>query len=204
MNDKLHDPIPIRRGILTDPNDNTRLNEFDTLYPVPVGMTLLHHKIHDGDAYDMYMNSNGLDTSEFIEIGLITPAVTDPQKRIHLSYSARLNDDGTFIILEDVSDLAVGAGAAQTPLNRFRGSSNTSDVTVPVTGESGAAITYSGGDTIWNETWEGSISSIVTLSGRDERILEPATSYVFRLTSNAVGAGRGGHLSLHWYEMTDK
>jgi len=137
-----------------------------------------------------------------IEIAFTTPAVATPQKRVHLIYDYSSEGTGNFSIIEGVTGLAIGGGTAFTPINKQRASTNVSVVTNSFTGQTGAAITYAGGTTIWLRSWGGNRSSLSEDRATHEIILAPATSYVFKLT-NTSGGTQVGFLSLTWYEHTD-
>jgi len=188
--------------IINDPLDSTRSAEFDNYFQAILNIPAEHHEVHEGDMYYMYKCDTAMANNDTIEIGFIAPVVASPQKRVHLVFEYEAEGTGNFQVISGVTALGVGGGAAFTPLNRNRGSANTSSVTVPVTGQTGAAITYAGGTTIWIMSWGGTSSSTTKDRATSEWVLQPSGSYVFRLT-NTSGGAQNGCISIIWYEHTD-
>lgn len=193
----------LKQTQIADPGDSSRQVEFDNLFHAMLVADIAHHEIHEGDMYHMYKSDVAMADNDTIEIAFTTPTTATPQKRCHAIFKWRAEGDGNFQVVEGVTSLAVGSGAALVPINRQRGSIKTSSVSVPVTGQTGAAITYSGGTTIWQEIWGGAVGNVAEDRAIAEFVLAPNTSYVFRIT-NSSGGAQIGDMSVIWYEHTDE
>lgn len=183
-------------------DDTYAQTEADNLFNAPIGIDVAHHEVHEGVAFNMFKCDTAMANNDTIEIGFITPGVSSPQKRCHAILTWRAAGTGNVAITEGVTSLGAGSGANLVPLNHQRGSSAVSAVTLPVTGQTGAAITYAGGSEIWAECWGGASANVNTSREIAERVLAPATAYVFTL-ENTSGGSQAGHLAVFWYEHID-
>jgi hypothetical protein len=155
-----------------------------------------HHEVHDGSAY-WAANNATIGNGEFNTVSLTTPNTT---KWAHLLLSISSAATATFDVLEDVTSFA--SGAAFTPLNFNRNSSNTSDMVCGVGDTTGAdPIVPTGGTTIWNETL-GTRGITTTRENSSELILKRNSKYLFRITNGA--ASNNCTILLTWYEHTNR
>lgn len=150
----------------------------------------IHQMIHEGRVFCAFLTGT-LGSGEVAQI-----ALTVPSTGAHAVVHAMSEKIAGLVVLEDVSSLAVAAGAAFTAKNRNRNSSRAAGVTV-LTGVTGANITYSGGTTIDSEqlTTAGKGGS---LDYTHEIILKASASTVFKLTAGAASCNFG--LKVTWYE----
>lgn len=186
----------IRQFKQEDPNDSTRLGEFDNLFKVPIGIEVAHHEIHEGDGFTLCLATADLSAAD-IGFSWTTPAGT---KRMHMWISASSTEDAVFTFYE--GGTPAGGGAA-TPLNRNRGSGTTSSATLF---KSGAVSTGGGPATLCQKRW--GTNGIGNQSGTgagdravNEWVLNPSTSY------HLIMSGAGNEpawLELDWYEHTDE
>ena len=172
-----------------------------------------HHEIHEGDSYYLTNSAVLASTGHVTTIAFKTPAVSDPQKRMHLLYEVEVVGGGaTFDILEDVT--SVTGGAAIIPFNRLRGSAKVSTIqsmtgavagkgligdtlgSDPVVATGGTSIIPGGGMDLGNGTKDGGGSR-----GAHEVVLKPNSIYHLSLTTiaNSVTC----ILHANWYEHTD-
>jgi hypothetical protein len=191
-------------GRLVDPGDAARFIEFDSLFRALYSVDSVHHEVHEGDAFELQTYDEAAALNDALQIYLQTPAVTSPQKRVHLISDHEATGEHLFRIYEAITYTA--GGTAKSPLNKNRGSANSSALVNPKVGSNKAAdlITYTTvGATIIYESWGGQGK---TQSGGNrgttEWILKPGTQYIFELISKAAGVVL--ELSLEWYEHTDE
>ena len=130
-----------------------RPGEFDNLFHMPVTLDVSHHEIHEGDTYSASLADSSAATGESIQGYILTPAVTSPQKRMHMILSHEGSGLHTFTLTEGVT--FTSGGAASVPVNRRRDSANTTAAqTVTAGGDNltGGLLLYTGGTVIWTES----------------------------------------------------
>ena len=126
--------------------------EFDNLFKVPVGIDVAHHEVHEGDSFSMVAGDPSAGTDVPVQLYIETPAVTTPQKRMHLALSHRGSGEHTLVITEGIT--FTSGGAAYAPVNRRRDSAKvTAAQAARVGGDNltGAEFVYTGGTIIWTE-----------------------------------------------------
>ena len=167
--------------------------EFDNLFDVPVGISIAHHEIHEGDMYVHNQYDEDAASGHIVQIFILTPAVADPQKR---------TGEHRYTITEGCAYSS--GGAAMTPTNRERGSVKTSSLQSAYSGSDKGSnkIVVTGGTTMF-DSWSGA-GKTQGASSRDseEWVLAPNTGYLFVLTSKAAGIPL--EMTAEWYEHTDK
>jgi hypothetical protein len=154
-----------------------------------------HHESHGGSAYWAYRTAT-LGNAEVSGIGLTTPNTT---KWSHLLLRVDLSAAATFDVLEDVTSFS--GGAAFTPLNFNRNSSNVSGNTIIVGHTGSDLITPTGGTSIWNENL-GTRGQQTSRSNASELILKQNSKYLFRITNST--ASNNTSILLTWYEHTNR
>ena len=204
------DPITERQfqdgsafSFLTDPSNTERHQEFDNMFRAPMVIDIAHHEIHEGDSFSLYVREVGIADTETIEILIKTPAVTSPQKRIHLIAEHEASTAHLFDIIEGAT--YASGGAAATPINRERGSAKISALQAAYTGTTAANIVTGGTPaTVWGQLLGAGRTSGGGSRGVDEWVLAPNESYLFRITSaGGGGSACNAFIGLVWYEHTD-
>ena len=194
--------VPISGVVgLVDPVDLTRYAELDNLFRALLVVDVVHHEVHEGDAFTMQTYDEGAASGDVIQLYFKTPATASPQKRIHLVSEREGSGEHQFILTEGITYSA--GGATRTPLNKNRGSIKTSAVTVPLVGsdKAGNVITYTGGTIIY-DAWVGLGKSVVGENrGTVEWVLAPETEYIFEVFSKTNPSLTA--VILEWYEHTD-
>ena len=155
-----------------------------------------HHEVHDGNAYWVSNNAT-LGNGEINTVAIQTP---NTKKWLHLLLQVDSSAVATFDVLESVTSVA--NGAAITPQNFNRNSTNTSGATAKVGDTVGAdALVPTGGTSIWTETLgvKGIVTSRVNAS---ELVLLQNSLYLFRVTNDATA--NNCTILLIWYEHTNK
>ena len=154
-----------------------------------------HHETHGGSSYWAYRSAT-LGNAEVLTIGFTTP---NTAKWAHLLMRVDLTAVATLDILEDCTSLS--NGAAFTPKNFNRNSTNTSGMTTLVGHTGSDLITPVGGSEIWNETL-GTRGLVTTRENATEMIMKQNSIYLFRIT-NSTSSNQVTFL-LSWYEHTNK
>jgi len=157
-----------------------------------------HHEVHEGDAFHIDVSSANLGsvTGDHLQITLTTPAVADPQKRVHMVADAY----GSGEILFSIQEAPIGGNSGTTAIaamNKNRGSSNTTSCTAVY-----EATTLGTGGTLIADHYVGAGRDKVggASRARTEWVLKPATTYTFRVYAAAAITA---YLALDWYEHTD-
>jgi hypothetical protein len=188
--------------VLRDPDDPTRLNEFDNFFKAPLTVDIAHHEIHEGDTFSITVTDSVAASGHLVQIYLKTPAAATPQKRVHMIIGHEGTGLHSFTITEGIDTIA--NGAAFVPINRQRGSAKlTANQAARVGGDdqAGGALTYANGDIIWAESAGAGKGQGSSNRGTGEWVLAPNTEYIFELASGATSTSIG--LSATWYEHTD-
>ncbi|MBU0907348.1 MAG: hypothetical protein KKE05_04305 [Nanoarchaeota archaeon] len=177
-----------------DPNNPTRIAEFDNVFKIPVSIDISHHEVHEGNAFWVSNNAT-LGNGNINTVSIQTP---NTSKRLHLLLRIDSSAEALFDVLEDVTSLA--SGAAITPKNFDRNSGNVSVASSKVGDTIGAdAIVPTGGTAIWTETL--GVKGIVTSrENASELILKQNSIYLFRITNGATA--NNCTILLSWYEYT--
>jgi len=185
---------------LSDPEDSTRHQEFDPLFKAPLWIDIAHHEVHEGDMYSSIIYDEDAANGHVIQIYFKTPAVADPQKRVHMTFAHEGSGEHQYQVIEGVT---YSAGGADTdPLNRRRDSGATSMQEFKLgSTKSSNVITYTGGSAIW-EDWSGAGKTTGGENrGTQEWILAPNVEYIVVLTSKAAGILLSQDVT--FYEHTD-
>jgi hypothetical protein len=182
---------PTAGTTIIDPNDPTRKADFDNAFKALLIMDVDHFKIHEGHSYHAFVSTTSL-TSGDIGFRFTTPSNT---KKMHLMISVTSQDDGYFTFYEGGNPTG---GAAFTPLNRDRNSSNTSDATEFFAGE----VATGGTPTVLcSKDWGLKNRGGGEFRGIAEWILATDTTY------HVVLGGTGNSpawMTLDWYEHADE
>ena len=175
--------------------------EYDNLFKIPVFMDVAHHEVHEGDTYSAIISDPSAADTKVVQGYIKTPAVADPQKRMHLTLSHGGSGAHSFSITEGITYSA--GGTARAPVNRRRDSANTTSAqTVKVGSDKDSdVITYTGGTVIWEESAGAGRGTGGETRGVTEWILAPNTEYIFQVFSGATSTAIT--LSAIWYEHTD-
>lgn len=153
-----------------------------------------HHEIHAGSMFRLFTYNDALASASAINISVVTPN-TDEEVHMVVVFS------GTGEFLGGMYEGAtVVDGAAATPLNKHRSSSNVSSCTCKI------GVTVNAAGTILSRTYLGSGIGSGAHGGADRDIsgwiLAPNTIYLFRLTSQA--ADNEVEIELTFYEHTPR
>lgn len=155
-----------------------------------------HHEVHAGSAYRAGMNYT-LANANVATFCLTTP---DTTKWSHVIWTLTATADGTFAVLEDVTSYT--GGAAVTPLNHNRNSTNTSG-NVCKSGMTGVSpITLTGGTTILSASLATGKGDVIESSHENEFILKQNSIYAFRYTNGT--SANTIRFVLEWYEHQDR
>jgi len=140
--------------------------------------------------------------TDTVQLYINTPAVTSPQKRLHLVLNHIGSGAHTIVITEGIT--FTSGGAAYVPINHRRDSAKvTAAQAVRVGGDNltGGVLVYSGGTIIWSEGMGAGRSIGGENRGVSEWILAPNTGYIFENISGATSTAV--NISASWYEHTD-
>lgn len=155
-----------------------------------------HHKIHNGDTFEIRAVDEDLGDNDYLVIAFTTPAAP---KRCHVFW--RWNSKVAAHI-DVISGPTLSGGAAAVIVNRNLSSTKTTAVTnaTILNTDDGDSIT---GGTIEHHEYHFASKSTVGGYGRHEGefILAANTTYAFRLTMDA--ATNAGWMVISWYEHTD-
>jgi len=166
----------------------------DDAYLALIGITLGHHKIHDGDSYHTEFVNEDLDAAAVLDIVFVTP---DTAVRAHWTPYLQTTLAATMQLYQGITEDA--DGVAMVEENREHNSDNTADLVAT----SGNTVTDLG---ILRQTWViGTTGTGIvggtggTLRERLERVLDQDSKYLLRITSNAANNKviAGGD----WYEV---
>jgi hypothetical protein len=193
----------LRRIYLSDPDDHTRLASFDNLFKVPVFIDVGHHEIHEGDMYSVSVYDLVAAATDTVEVFILTPAVSNPQKRIHMLSNYEGSGAHEYLITEGCTYSS--GGAAYVPKNRNRGSTKTTSAQSVYVGgddQTGGNIVVTGGSALWADGGGAGRTNGGGDRSAHEWVLAPATGYLFTMTSGATSTAIS--LELTFYEHTDE
>lgn len=175
--------------------------EIDNLFNATLAIDVAHHEIHEGDAYSLTNTDSVAANNEVVQIYLIAPAVSVPQKRMHLVLNTSGTGAHTVTVTEGITFSS--GGAAAVAVNRRRDSAKTSASQTPKIGSDKSAnkITYTGGTIIWQQDLGSGKTAGSEGRGTTEWILAPNTEYIFEVASGATSTAIA--LSATWYEHSD-
>lgn len=163
-----------------------------------------HHKIHEGDTYQVFLTDDTMADNDEINFAFKTPAATT--KYLHMVITWAVKAGGTLDIKEAATWTAQ-SGTIFVPINVNRTSDNSSSITGNETTTAFTAnevaynvttILTTNATTIENQGIFGTAAKGGGNRGTLEIILKAATKYVVILTAD--GASNAGHLHLRWYE----
>ena len=162
------------------------------------GIDYAHHEVHAGSAY-WAANNATLGNGELNTASIVTH---NSAKWAHLLLEISSAAVATFEVFEDVTSSDMSGGAAFTPLNFNRNSTNVSLMTAKVGDTVGAdQLVPSDGTAIWTESL-GTRGIVTTRENGSELILKQNTGYLFRITNGANA--NNCTILLNWYEHTDR
>ena len=150
-----------------------------------------HHEAHEGNFYRSGINYT-LSNGQVATFSMTVGASVEP----HLTWDLTATADGTFTLLEDVTSFS--GGAAVTPLNHNRNSSNASGVTCTKGMTNADLITPTGGTTILNAVLATGKGSTVDRGTSAEFIFKSGSKYLFRYTNGT--SANIIQIALEWYE----
>jgi hypothetical protein len=190
-------------NFVVDPKDPTRHQEFDNLFAIPYGMDVVHHEIHEGDTYDVFINKLGTSAIIAFKTGNVAP------KRQHFEVKWRSEETATMSFWENPT-WTNGSGSILTPKNLRRDSIKTSTATGNASGafvvgqmvQDPTGFSSVGATLLFQEsTWATNQAPAAQSEGkRYEHVLAPNTNYALQVTS-----GNGGiWLYGLWYEHSDE
>lgn len=163
-----------------------------------VAIEFEHHEIHEGESYG-YAEAVDQTIAHVYDIQITTPNTT---KWAHFTYNFEVENETDWYFYENVNIIL--AGAAITPLNRDRNSSNDSILTIKVitnttTGNANADTAVAGA-TILAHGITGDKKTGGEANGRHEIILKQNEDYSLRFIATVAG-----WVSFHldWYEHTN-
>lgn len=195
----------LRQVVQFDPDDPTRLADFDTLFKIPVVIDVAHHEIHEGCAYKVSVFDSVMGIADQLIIAFKTPAA---DKRVHLLMEFITLTGGLLSLVEGPT-WDNTSGTLRTIFNRKRDLTGSGLET-----DKGGAFsatnqilenptTFAGGATIDTIIAHGQKNQFAG-SGRDvnEWVLDPATQYGVVFTS--VAASNQAQIWADWYEHEDE
>ena len=198
----------IRQFILQDPNDNTRLGEFDNKFQVPIHISVEHHEIHEGDSFERHIDSANAAVAT-MNVAFKTLAGT---KLAHTLFGYGMSDEVLIEIIEGAT-WTQGSGSLLTVFNHERDSGGSSELILENQGQptftaSNAIIkdvTGIAGGTIFENqyTYNAGLGASMTAETRTdghEWVLKANTTYIIRVTQ--TGGNCKMSIDLHWYEHT--
>lgn len=198
----------LRKVQLQDPNDASRLAEFDNLFKVPIVVDVAHHEIHEGDSFHVDAEDTSLANAATIIIAFKTMAGT---KRAHMT-GAFSTLVGAHVELTEGPTWDNQSGTLLPIYNRKREGSMGSSGLLEDQAQAGFVAsdnmilnptTVAGGTIISTLFAFGSKHSGGSQArGVDEWILKPETQYAIILTAD--GAANAAQLIIDWYEHTDE
>ena len=160
-------------------------------------ITYEHHEVHSGSHYCISITDTDLDTAETNGIVLIT---TNSTKWVHMLFSADDTVAATLSIYEGI--IQTNLGAAITPINSDRNSTNLSDTKL----YQGSTTVITNFGTVVKRTLIGTNNPLNRQGGgtrgENEYILKQNTAYAILIEGNADN-GRA-NVGLCWYEHTNK
>jgi hypothetical protein len=199
----------IRQIINQDPDDSTRLGEFDNKFKVPIYITIEHHKIHKGDAFERHIDSGNAAVAS-LEVAFKT---LSGSKLAHILFGFGSSDEILFQIYEGATwDASSGTALTGNNNNRDNGSASTVLLEDTTTGSFNTAgitkdPTNSAGGTLIEQqyTYNAGIGAAVSAESRHaghEWVLKDNTTYLIKMTQ--TGGNCKMSIDLHWYEHTDE
>ncbi len=189
-------------NIIADPNNPGRSAELDNLFPYQVQIAEQHHKIHEGQSFEVHCEG-GFDTHETITAAFRVPAGDISP---HLVLDWRVSDVAMLELLRNPT-WTTGTGTAIPIQNNDIASSNTSileeDLTATPAWTSNAILKdpdgLTGGTCIETQyAFTAKQAGGTSASGRQEWILVPGETYAVRITRDNVDCLMG--IVLRFYE----
>tara|TARA_Y100000310_G_scaffold344205_1_gene455713 strand:- start:2488 stop:3129 length:642 start_codon:yes stop_codon:yes gene_type:complete len=153
-------------------------------------ITFAHHELHEGDSYTIQTFTD-IDNGNSLDLRITTP---DNPTLIHITIEVQVEAEFEMFLYESGN---VTGGNIITPINRKRGSTNTSNTTftsaptVTTTGNLLAKQKQVSGERIGGEERE-----------QNEFIFARDTTYLFRLTNTSGSNNQFASVKLNWYEHT--
>lgn len=172
-------------------SDNVTVKDrADDVQGAHVVIDVMHHQIHEGDAYSLSGLVADVAASGTTSFEIVTPA----DKDIHLKFvsASVTGSNKTAARAELLEGATTTGGSTATPRNRNRNSSNTSGCTC----KSGVTVSNDG-----TKIDDGAFGG--NIGGSDSRayelILKRSTKYAFRLTNESSQQADMSFFAL-WYE----
>jgi hypothetical protein len=184
--------------------------EFDNKFKVPVFATIEHHEIHEGDSYEIHIDSANAAVASLNLAFRTLPG----EKLVHLLCGWSSSDEILFEIVEGAG-WTQGTGTATTFYNLERNSSNTSttilenknQATFTASNQVIKNVTGVAGGTVLDKqyTYNASVGQNRTAETRNathERILKSNTNYLIRMTQTDGNCKMS--ISFFFYEHTNE
>ena len=198
--------IPNKNVSLQDPDDPSRLAEFDNKFKAPVFIDVEHHEIHEGCSFERH-----IDSANAAVAGLNVAFKTLTGSNLaHMLFGWSNNDEIFFEVIEGAT-WTQGSGTALDIFNNNRedgGNSivileNKNQATFTASNQVIKDVTgLSGGTTIDNQyTYNASLGASVSAESRSathEWVLAADTTYVIKMLQTDGNCKMS--INLHWYE----
>ena len=173
----------------------SQMHDIDSHSGAPIMLSYEHHQVYQGNYYRAGF-AYSLGNAEVATLSFVTPAAPSG---VHIVWDLTATADGTFTVLESVSSFS--GGAAVTPINHNRISTNASGTTVKKGMTGSDLITPTGGSTLLNVVLATGKGSSIDRDTGAEFIFKQGNNYFFRYT-NGVNANFV-QLVLTWFEHED-
>jgi hypothetical protein len=178
--------------IQQDPNDSTRLGEFDNVHKVPVSIGIEHHEMHEGDFY--FIKTFLVDTEGTGNTTYFAFSTPNSGKRVHARAKLAPDVDTEVNIYEDAT---ITGGVAVPGMNCDRESANTPTL-VAVAGP----VIDTPGNKIWAARNGGGRNPVGVAPGLNYEIIAKQNSvYVFEIIKRTT-ADLVVDIDFFWYEHT--
>jgi hypothetical protein len=184
----------IRYFQLQDPDDATRLGEFDNIFKVPVSIDVAHHEIHEGDHYSLAYNEDVANGDSAVVL-IVTPNTT---KWAHWVYETKTQGETIVSLLEGVTTTLNGTTLAT--FNGNRNSANTAGVLMFANPPS-----HTGGTVLdIQQIGSGKTAGGTAVRSDRELILKQNTKYILKFFNQTGSANSEMNVIFNWYEHTSE
>ena len=187
---------------MVDPLNNSRLQEFDNMFKIPIGITVAHHEIHEGCSFVSDIVDESMGDNDTLSLAFKTPNTT---KRVHMIVETSLKGAG-HIEIDEGGTWDVGSGTQNPIYNRDRNSTEISTLLENTTSgpfiANNAVIlnasSYGAGTIIHDFYVFGEKKLGGQLRDVEEIILKKNQTYMVIATADA--GTNGAQITLNWYE----
>lgn len=187
---------------LVDPHDNSRLQEFDNMFKIPIGITVAHHEIHEGNSFVSDIVDEDMADNETLSLSFKT---SNAAKIIHMIVETSFKGAG-HVEIDEGGTWDVGSGTQNPIYNRERNSTTISTLLENTT--SGPFIannavvlnasSYNAGTIIHDFYVFGEKKLGGELRDVEELVLKKNQTYLIIATADA--GTNGSQITLNWYE----